>query len=101
MKSAIRCTQKLLAQIGPEKRIDEAASPESPWDWYANLLWIERRKCVLFTNAGTLYCFLSPDVRAKEIRSLPALFRSHLCDNLTYEGFSPVVIEKRWIGMRI
>ena len=32
-------------------------------DWYANLLWIGRRKCVLLTHAGTAFSVFVPDVR--------------------------------------
>ena len=87
--TALRCTRKLLAQMGPgatfEARSDELA--ESPLDWYANLLWIERRKCVLFTNAGTLFGFLVPDVLKADLRRLSEVFLGHLRENLEYSGF--------------
>lgn len=87
--AALRCTCKLLAQMGPDAtraaRSDELS--ESPLDWYANLLWFERRKCVLFTNVGTLFGFLVPDVRKADLRRLPELLLKHLRENLEYGGF--------------
>ena len=35
-------------------------------DWYANLLVLERRKCLLLTHAETLFTIFEPDVRAPE-----------------------------------
>jgi hypothetical protein len=32
-----------------------AVAPATAEDWYLNLLWIDRRKCVLLTHAGTLF----------------------------------------------
>ncbi len=32
-------------------------------DWYANLIWLDRRKCVLLVHAGTLFSVLVPDAR--------------------------------------
>src|SRR6059036_1695801 len=29
--------------------------PPSDDDWYLNLVWIERQKCLLLTHAGTLF----------------------------------------------
>lgn len=57
MPVLIHCTQKLLAEI-PNNLIDLAASGDG---WHANLLRIERRKCVLFTHDATLYSVFVPD----------------------------------------
>jgi hypothetical protein len=32
-------------------------------DWYANLLWLDRRKCLLLVHAGTLCAVFVADVR--------------------------------------
>ena len=64
----LRCTQRLLKLIGlrPATLLDVAAGDD---DWYANLLWFERRKCILVTHASTLFCVCIPDVRAPDLRS--------------------------------
>lgn len=46
--------------------------------WHANLLQIDRRKCVLFTNDKTLLNFLVPDLSHNELRELSDRFRNHL-----------------------
>ena len=58
----------MLALLG--KSIEIGEPPPSDEDWYANLLWLERRKCLLLTHAGTLFSGFVPDVRAAELRPL-------------------------------
>ena len=55
--------------------------------WHANLLHVDRRKCVLFVNDRTLFNFIAPGVSRAEIRNLDVLFRSYLACVLSEEGF--------------
>jgi hypothetical protein len=36
-------------------------------DWYANLLWIDHRKCLLLVHAGTLFSVFAADVRKADL----------------------------------
>jgi hypothetical protein len=74
----IRCTNKLLKFLGNEARewALQDTSEESPADWYANLFWIERRKCILFTNVGTLFPLITLDVRKDSVRDFGRFFRN-------------------------
>ena len=47
-------------------------------DWYLNLLWFDRRKCLLVTHAGTGFSVFVPDVR----RSTPTR-SAHLVQAIT------------------
>lgn len=65
----VRCTAKLQQLVGrPAVGSDDIAA--GPDDWSANLLWIQGRKCLLATHAGTLFSVFAPDVRAAELRPL-------------------------------
>jgi len=55
--------------------------------WHANLIHIDRRKCVLFANDKTLFNFIAPDVSRQAIRGLDKLFMSYLGCVLADEGF--------------
>ncbi len=55
--------------------------------WHANLIHIDRRKCVLFVNDKTLFNFITPDVPRPVIRDLDRLFKSYLSCVLADEGF--------------
>ena len=54
--------------------------------WHANLLHINRRKCVLFVNDKTLFNFIAPDVSRTEIKELNVLFVGYLSCVLSSEG---------------
>jgi hypothetical protein len=61
----LRCTKKLLTVIRPRQLID--CTPDGE-DWYANLLWLGGRKCLLLSHAATLFTVLEADVRAAGLR---------------------------------
>jgi hypothetical protein len=63
--------------------------PPSDEDWYANLLWLERRKCLLLTHAGTLFSVFAPDVRAAELRPLGVYVSTIVGRELRSEGLPP------------
>jgi hypothetical protein len=63
----LRCTRKLLAVL--KTSTGPGPQPEAgPEDWYANLLWLDRCKCVLLTHSGTLFSVFEPDLRAADLR---------------------------------
>ena len=90
MPLVIRCTQKLLAEI-PDKLVEPSAASEG---WHANLLRIERRKCVLFTHDATLYAVFVPGLKKPEFEHLDEVFGQRLFKALLWDGFSQVQIEK-------
>ena len=62
----VRCTAKLLNLLGKQTLV---VAPPSDDDWYANLLWLDRRKCLLITHAGTLFPLFIVAVRAADLRA--------------------------------
>ncbi|MGI8731106.1 MAG: DUF6933 domain-containing protein [Solirubrobacteraceae bacterium] len=62
----LRCTTRLLDLLGKPKPtlVDD---PPGDDDWYANLLWVDQRKCVLLTHAGTLFPVFIPAVRKPDL----------------------------------
>jgi hypothetical protein len=90
MPLVIHCTQKLLAEI-PDRFIDPSASGTG---WHANLLRIERRKCVLFTHNVTLYLVFVPGLRKPEFEYLNAVFGQRLFKALLWDEFSQTQIER-------
>ncbi|OHE58867.1 MAG: hypothetical protein A2Z47_10270 [Thermodesulfovibrio sp. RBG_19FT_COMBO_42_12] len=61
---------------------------------YANLLRIDRRKCLIFTNEKSLYTFLIPKVLKANLKNIEQEFLINLSYNLQYEGFGPDVINR-------
>ncbi len=85
----IRCTQKLQKEMGLKKADLITQEPDQAilGSWHANLLFINRRKCVLFVNDKTLFNFIIPDLKREQIRQLDKLFISWLQCVLAEEGF--------------
>lgn len=63
----LRCTSRLLDLLG-RRDVTLVDDPPTDEDWYANLLWIDRRKCLLLTHAGTLFPVFAADVRKPDLR---------------------------------
>ncbi len=81
----LRCTNRLLAVIGPRLIAEPAPAPDAE-DWYANLLWFDRRKCLLLTHAATLFSIFEADVSAADLRATSRLITRLLGRELRSEG---------------
>ena len=79
----LRCTGTLQALLGAKP---ERLTLVSADDWYANLLWIERRKCILMTHAGTLFSVFAPDVRKSDLAPIGGFAVSAIQRALVDEG---------------
>jgi hypothetical protein len=79
----LRCTRKLLDVIRPGQLADAPADGD---DWYANLLRIDGRKCLLLTHADTLFTIFEPDVRASGLRDTGRLVTGLIARELEREG---------------
>ena len=86
----VRCTSRLLETIGGKtKPVLNTMAPASSSDFYANLIWVEGRKCLLVTHAGTLFSIFTPDVRANDLRPLGRFVVRLIQDALNSEGLPP------------
>lgn len=81
----LRCTQKLLKAIG-RTRVELAAPAPDDEDWYANLLWFDRRKCLLLTHAGTLFSVFEANLTVAMLRDTHALLADVVERELAAEG---------------
>jgi len=92
----LRCTKKLQKEMGLKQ--DDLTLLEPPFSflgsWHANLLYIERRKCVLFVNDKTLFNFLVPDLPRSQILKLGTVFLKYLECIISDEGFDPAIKER-------
>lgn len=80
----VRCTGKLLNLLGKQS-VRLAEAPADDDDWYANLLWLERRKCLLITHAGTLFSLFVADIRVNDLRPFDRRIVDLLTDALLDE----------------
>ena len=81
----LRCTAKMLALLGV-RAATLADAPPSDDDWYLNLLWLERRKCLMLTHAGTLFPVVVTDVRKAQITPIGPYVVGLVEEHLISEG---------------
>lgn len=86
----LRCTRRVLDLLGarPVALIGLRSSED---DWYLNLLWLERRKSLLFTHAATLFSAFVADVRAADVRPIGPYAITVIDAELRSEGLPPGV----------
>lgn len=92
----IRCTKKLQKEMGLSKNSLSESEPAGAClgSWHANLIFIARRKCVLFVNDRTLFNFIVPDVSRASLKALSSLFISWLAGVLAEEEIPEYMREK-------
>jgi len=88
----IRCTAKLLNELGI-KPTNVPDQPTSLCDWHANLLWLNRKKYVLFTNDQTLYSLLVHWTKTPRSADFLERFRFGLFKSLVSEGLAEAQLE--------
>lgn len=82
----VRCTGKVLSLLRVRPASLAVLDP-SAGDWYVNLVWIARRKCLLITHAGTLFSVFVADAGAADLRPPGPLIASSIRAALRSEGF--------------
>ena len=88
----IRCTTKLLKELGIKPTNAPDQSP-GLYDWHANLLWLNRKKYVLFTNDQALYSLLMYWTRTPRSADFLERFKLGLFKSLMSEGLIDAQIE--------
>ena len=90
--ATLRCTQKLLSEL-KQKPTGESQSSADFGSWHANLLRIDRRKCILFTHDQTLFTFFVPGLTKPHFQSFDEVFRQNLFKSLISENLPQEQIE--------
>lgn len=78
----VRCTERLLKLLAARELADVSPAPD---DWYANLVWIDRRKCLLVVHAETLFSIFVADVRKPQLANFGHYFAGTVATALADE----------------
>ena len=80
INARIECSAKTLKELGLQKEpVGYGNFEVDPFFcWYAHLIFLNRKKCLLFINALTRYPVLAVDLSRKEIRYLNAMLGESL-----------------------
>lgn len=81
----VRCTARLLKLLTP---LEVSGVPPAPDDWYANLIWIDRRKCLLVVHADTLFPVFAADVRKPQLANFGQYVAGTVANALADEGLA-------------
>ena len=84
----LRCTKKIIDLVGLGPK-DLATIEPGDEDWYANLLWLDRRKCLLLAHAGTLFSVFASDVRKASLVPLAEVVIGQIHHQLAMENLPP------------
>jgi len=88
----LRCTKKLLDEL--KVKPDEIQEQgQSISNWHANLIRVDRRKCVLFTHDATLFSIFLPGLKKTDFQSIKDIFGQTLFKSLIGESFPQSHIE--------
>ncbi|MGP4018818.1 DUF6933 domain-containing protein [Saccharopolyspora sp. 5N708] len=71
------------------------AGKASTEDFYAHLIWVQRRKCLLLTHAGTLFSPFVPDATVAELRPVGPFVVSAIEGTLRSEGLPPDALARQ------
>ncbi len=89
----LRCTRRVLDLLGG-RAVTLTELPAAEDDWYLNLLWLDRQKCLLLTHAGTLFSVFLAGVRKADLRSIGACVVKAVAAELCSESLPPEVHER-------
>jgi hypothetical protein len=81
----VRCTKKMLDLLGGRTVALSELTPTDD-DWYLNLVWIERQKCLLLTHSGTLFSVFRAGVHVADLRPLGSYLVEEIAAELRAEG---------------
>jgi hypothetical protein len=81
----VRCTKKMLDLLGG-RNLTLNELPPSDEDWYLNLVWIERQKCLLLTHGGTLFTVFRTGIHVADLRPLGSYLVDAIQMELRAEG---------------
>jgi hypothetical protein len=65
----LRCTRRALELLGV-RAVTLTELPAANNDWYLNLLWLDRQKCLLLTRAGTVFSVFLAGVHKADLRPI-------------------------------
>ncbi len=88
----IRCTSKLLKElkIKPVELENDKINPLR--EWHANIITVQRKRCIIFTHSMSLYSFIIYGVKKKELDNLSEEFEKHLAANLSTDQIESIKI---------
>jgi len=77
------CTKKVLDKIGKHRNLSDVKDDVHLYNWYVDLINLERKNYVLFTHSLTLFSFFFYAGTKKEFANIESLFEDELEEQIT------------------
>lgn len=71
------------------RRISLSDLPVSDEDWYLDVFWIARQKCLLLTHSGTLFSIFRAPIRVSDVDPLGEYLEQIIDAEVRREGLPP------------
>jgi uncharacterized protein DUF6933 len=86
MNTPIHISKKLEKLIS--KHIGKRTSESNFYlgKWNANIFYVDRKKCWLFTNSETKFSIIIPNLKSADIKNITEIFTENLYSQLIYES---------------
>jgi len=79
------CTKKVLSQLGKVKEVENRKEELGFYNWYVDLMVLDRRRYFLFTHSESLFSFFIYAGTKKQLKSIELLFEMQLQEMITRE----------------
>jgi hypothetical protein len=89
-----RVTKKLATALHVRIPKEPVEHPQPEHEWFADLFYVERKKCVIWVHRTTLLGFVRPAVTAAELREFHALFRYEFRTALASMALPETLLER-------
>ena len=89
MQTRIYTTKKLekfVKKLIQNEQVDQSDRGSILGDWNATLFYVDRKKCLLFTNKKTKYNVILSNIRAADLNKIGDLFKNAFYSQLIYDG---------------
>lgn len=78
--------EKFIKKLIQKDRDAQSNSDSTLGDWNATLFYVDRKKCLLFTNKKTKYNVVLSNVKAADLNKIDDLFKNAFYSQLIYDG---------------
>lgn len=93
------CTKKVLEKLKKYKTIESEKGEDGLYNWYIDLLNLERKNYFIFTNSKTLFTFFVYAGTQRELKNIESIFEDKLKEQIIREvGTNPRYLEQLFSG---
>jgi hypothetical protein len=89
----LRCTKKLINVYGLSV-VEDTADKKIFSEWYANLIYIDGKKSILFTESKTLYSIILLDIKKADITNIGEILYKQLFRSLLQIGIKEEILTR-------